>query len=123
MHRTASILRTAVFIILIYPATKYYGLTGAAFTSLLAMIILFIIMISYAYKIFNLNLYAFFYNLLPGIKASLVIIIPGITLYMIYGKKSIGYLLFGIALCLSAWGYGLYKVVLYGTKTASEPTY
>jgi O-antigen/teichoic acid export membrane protein len=113
IHRTASMVRTCIFLILIYPATKIFGLTGAASAALIAILVLMLIQLIYAHKAINLSISEYLCNWLPGIKTSLLIIIPGIILHIFFEYRGIGFLLIGFTLCLVAWGYGVIKTGLF----------
>jgi len=118
MHRTASFVRTTVFMILIYPATKYFGLTGTAIAALIAVLSLILTQLIYAHKRIDLVISDYLRNWLPGIQASFIIIIPGVTMHMYCQNKGISFLVAGILLCFSAWGYGIYRNVYL--KSASR---
>jgi lipopolysaccharide exporter len=119
LHRTASVVRTGIFLILIYPATKLFGLPGAASVALLATIILVFVQLLYARKVINLSLRTYWQSLLPGIKLALFILIPGIILHIVSINKGLGFLFTGIILCLVAWGYGIFKTGLFREHTIS----
>lgn len=111
LHRTASLVRTIIFLILIYPATKFFGLTGTAFAGLIAMISLILIQLIYARKIVNLNIHEYMQNLLLGAFASLIIIVPSIVIQIFFIIEGYCLLLIGIGLCTAAWLYGITKTL------------
>jgi O-antigen/teichoic acid export membrane protein len=113
IHRTASIIRTIVFLILIYPATKIFGLNGAAFTALISILFLIFIQIICAHRVINFSIYDYLNNYIRGIKVSLFIIFPGIFLNIFVQYRGFGFMLIGIILCLIAWGYGILKMFLF----------
>jgi len=113
LHRNASIFRTLFFIILIYPATKLYGLTGTALTSLLAMCLLITIQLFYARKLLNFSVHEYLITWLPGIKSSIIVVIPGIILNILFEIQGIIILSVGVICCLMAWGYSITKIMMY----------
>jgi PST family polysaccharide transporter len=116
LHRTASLVRTTIFLILIYPATKYFGLTGAALAGLIAVIFLIYTQLIYTRKVVNLQVHEYIQNLLPGMLASLIIIIPSLVIIIFFIREGIGFLLIGIGLCLTAWLYGIHKTLKWYNK-------
>jgi O-antigen/teichoic acid export membrane protein len=111
LHRTASLIRTIIFLILIYPATKYFGLSGTAIAGLIAVITMIVIQLIYAKKIINLHTHEYIKNLLPGVLASLMIIVPSIVIQTFFIKEGFYFLLVGIVLCTTAWLYGIHKTL------------
>lgn len=109
MHRTASIVRTTIFLLLIYPATKYFGLTGTAVAALIAIFFLTLTQLIYAHRIINLHVCDYVRSWMPGLKAALIVIIPGVIIKTFFVSAGIGLLLIGLALCLAAWSYGIYN--------------
>lgn len=109
LHRTASLARTIIFLILIYPATKYFSLTGTVIAGLLAVITMILIQLIYAKKVVNIDPQKYLQNLLPGALTSLIIIIPSLVIRMLSVEKGWPYLFVGIGLFLTAWCYGVYK--------------
>ncbi len=122
LHRNASIARTLIFIIIIYPATKFLGLTGAALASLIAMIILISVQILYAKRIFYFSVGEYLKTWLPGIRSALIVIIPGFFLNVFLNIEEIKYFLIGLALCFFAWAIGLLKMLHDTHKRASQFT-
>ena len=112
MHRTASLARTIIFLILIYPATKLFSITGVALVTLVAATLLILIQLIYARRVITLNIFDYLHNWLPGVQASLIIIIPGAIIKFFPIGNGITSLLIGISLCLTAWFYGIYKTGL-----------
>jgi hypothetical protein len=53
-------------------------------------------------------------NWLPGVQASLIIIIPGVIIKTYFINTGIGLLLIGVGLCLAAWFYGIYNLCKTG---------
>lgn len=122
IHRNASIVRTLVFVILIYPATKYYGLTGTAIASLCAMSLLITIQIYYARKLFNFSPRQYIMNWIPGIKSSIIVIIPGIATNLLFDVQGISFLVLGIILCLVAWAYSIISIIMCHHRSINKRT-
>lgn len=121
MHRTASLVRTITFLILVYPATKFIGLTGTALAALTAIFFLILTQMIYARKAINLHTLDYLNKWLPGLQASLIVIIPGIIIKYFFTGTDIVFLLIGITLCLAAWFYAIYKAdflrMLHGERS------
>jgi len=111
LHRTASLIRTIIFIILIFPATKFFGLTGTATAGLIAVIAMIMIQLLYAKKVIDLYPQKYLQNLLPGILTSLIIIVPSFVIQVFFIKEGFNFLLIGIGLCTIAWFYGIHKTL------------
>lgn len=113
LHRTASLVRTIIFLILIYPATKFFGLTGTASAGLIAVTAMILIQLTYARKVVNLHTHEYIKNLLPGLLASLIIIIPSVVVKVFIVKEGICFLIIGTGLFLTACFYGISKTLKY----------
>ncbi|PKN87215.1 MAG: hypothetical protein CVU51_05995 [Deltaproteobacteria bacterium HGW-Deltaproteobacteria-1] len=111
LHRTASLVRTIIFLILIYPATKFFGLTGTAVAGLIAVTTLIPIQLIYARKVVNLHPSKYLQNLLPGALTSLIIIVPSIVIQIFFTIEGFYSLLIGIGLCTTAWLYSIHKTL------------
>lgn len=111
IHRTASFARTALLVIVIYPAVKHFGLTGAAVSILTAMGLLLSIQVVYLKRMTKIQYRDYIRSWADGIALSLIVIIPGFLLTAFAMPETFRDLLIGILLCLSAWGFGIGKVV------------
>ena len=111
IHRTASFARTALLVIMIYPAVKHFGLTGAAVSILTAMVLLLSIQLIYLRKMMGIQYRDYIKSWANGITFSLIVIIPGFLHKTFTVPETLRDLLIGILLCLAAWGYGISKVV------------
>lgn len=111
LHRTASLIRTIIFLTLIYPATKFFGLTGTATAGLFAVMTMIVIQLFYAKKVVDLHPPQYLQNLLPGVLASLIIIVPSFVIQVFFIKEGFYFLLIGIGLCTTAWLYGIHKTL------------
>jgi PST family polysaccharide transporter/lipopolysaccharide exporter len=111
LHRTASLVRTIIFLILIYPATTFFGLTGTASAGLVAVTAMITIQLIYARKVVDLHPQKYMQNLLPGVLASLMIIVPSFVIKIFFTIEGFYFLLIGIGLCTTAWLYGINKTL------------
>jgi lipopolysaccharide exporter len=109
-HRIASFARTALFILLIYPATKYFGLTGASAAVLIATGAALLIQLMYVRKFMNLNLFEFTKSWLSGLSISLIIIVPGIMFMLLFRDLFIMKVGIAALLCLIAWFISLLEL-------------
>jgi lipopolysaccharide exporter len=112
IHRIASFTRTTLFLIIIYPATLYVGLVGAAFSVLIAMCLLLTIQVVYLKRLLDIRFLEYLNVWMEGITLCLVVVIPGVLLKIVAaGSHFIFSILLGIFLCLISWGLGINKVV------------
>lgn len=111
IHRNASFVRTLTFVILIYPFTKYFGLTGTALAALISMIILKFIQLIYAKHLLKFTTREYASRWLPGLLSALIIIIPGSLLNILFDMQDIKFFLIGGALCLSSWSYSAFRIM------------
>jgi len=102
IHRNASVTRTAVFLIMIYPVTYYFGLLGAAVTILLSMCILLFVQIIYLKKYIGINHKLYFSCWVRGVKLSLIVLLPG-TLIMLISENMLISIIFGLLTCMISW--------------------
>ena len=113
IHRTSAIVRTFLFLLIIYPATKGFGLTGASSALLIGMCSSLAVQLIYLKKLVNLRLYEYFHCWLRGLIFSLVVIIPGISFIAVFSFQGIGPILIGVLSCFIAWTLGAYKLGLF----------
>lgn len=107
IHRNASAFRTLLFLILIYPATKIFGLIGAAFAILLAMCAGFLIQIIYARKLIDLSVTLYIKNWSVGAVTSLIVILPALIINQFSDLSNFATICIGAILCLTAWIVGI----------------
>lgn len=106
-HRIASLVRTISFLALLYPATKYLGLIGAASTALFSMILCMAIQIHYLKQLLNINTQEYLLSITKGLKYSLIVLIPGILLNTFISCQQLCAVVLGILFCLIAWCFGV----------------
>ena len=111
IHRSASFTRTIIFLIMIYPAVKHFGLTGAAISILVTMSLLLTIQVVYLKKLLGIRYREYISSWVEGIALCLIVVIPGILLKTLTSPDTIRDLLIGILLCFTAWGFGINKVL------------
>lgn len=120
IHRIASFTRTALFLIIIYPMTKYFGLVGAAFSVVVSMSVLLVVLIIYIKRILQIGYLEYFGRWVEGTKLSLIVIIPGCFLNFFTEQQSVSAFIVGLILCLTAWGLGISKMVRSYDKDLSQ---
>lgn len=111
IHRSASFIRTAFVLVIIYPAVKHFGLAGAAVSILAAMCILLTIQVVYMKKLLGIRYLEYIRSWADGIAMSLIVVIPGVLLRLLTSPEAIRDVLIGFLLCLAAWGLGINKVL------------
>jgi O-antigen/teichoic acid export membrane protein len=107
IHRMASLVKTLLFLILIYPATKFFGLIGASFAVLLAMCSGLLVQIVYARKLIDLRVTLYIKSWSIGAATSLIVILPGLIINMFTNFSDFTLIGFGAILCLTAWIIGI----------------
>jgi O-antigen/teichoic acid export membrane protein len=71
LNRFFAVVRAILIVVLIYPATKWYGLTGAAAAGLIAMVIGYVLQIVLLRKIIGLDLRQYNVTFWKGLPISL----------------------------------------------------
>jgi len=107
LQRIAAFVRTALFLVIIYPATVILGLPGAAMATLCTMLCCLSIQLIYLRKALNLEFHEYARAFLTGMKLSLIVILPGVFLDSVFQDDRV-VLSVGIILCAISWirGYG-----------------
>ena len=113
LHRTASLIRTTLFLVLIYPATKHIGIAGAAMATVMAIAALLVTQLMYLRKVLSIGLADYCARWVPGIKLALVmVILPGGLIVKLFDVSNLYLVLMGMFLCILAWGVGAYQLNL-----------
>lgn len=108
IHRTASIVRTVLFLIVIYPATSLCGLVGASAVRLLAVCCLIAVQILLMKKAVSVSFSAWLGASLRGIQVSLIVLVPGLIMnHALYVPRT-ARLLIGAVLCIGSWWIGVW---------------
>jgi hypothetical protein len=92
---------------LIYPVTKFFGLTGAATAFLIATGIALFVQLIYIRKFINLTVLEYMQGWLSGLRISLIVILPGITFMFIFKDLFIVKVAIATVLCLIAWFFSV----------------
>jgi O-antigen/teichoic acid export membrane protein len=95
IHRFITIIRVLVVLCLIYPATLFFGLIGAASASLIAMIIGYVLQIFRLRGITRINLVDYSKQYINGVLISLFIIVIWIATSGLIGESPIISLIIG----------------------------
>jgi len=111
IHRNAAIIRTVLFLILIYPATKGFGLIGTASSACFAMIVSLSVQLIYLRALIDLDVRDYIKWLFKGGQLSLLVVIPGLLLVLLSNLRDIYLLSIGGVLCLTAWSLGLRELI------------
>lgn len=115
IHRFASLVRTTLLLVLIYPAIKLFGLIGVSFTILLAMFSCLIIQVYNARKHIGLEFGEYFGTWSFGALLSfIIIVIPGGILKVFAGPSALLATGIGAVLCLCSWSIGLFAAMSLG---------
>lgn len=111
--RTASLARTIIFLIILYPATKYFGLIGAALSTLFSMSVAIVIQIYHLKSLLNINVLEYIECFFTGIKYSLIVLIPGICLTICIPLQHLAAVAMGALFCIIAWCFGILTLSRY----------
>lgn len=103
--RTASLARTIIFLIILYPATKYFGLIGAALSTLLSMSVAIVIQIYYLKSLLNIHMKEYIRCFFMGMKYSLIVLIPGICTICV-PLQQLNAVVIGAFFCIISWFLG-----------------
>jgi lipopolysaccharide exporter len=106
-YRTASLVRTIVFLIILYPATKYFGLIGAALSALFSMSLAIVIQIYYLKSLLDINMMEYIGCAVKGIKCSLIVLISGIVVTTFVPLQKLSTVALGTFFCVIAWCFGI----------------
>lgn len=111
--RTASLVRTIVFLIILYPATKYFGLIGASLSVVFSMSLAIVIQIYYLKSLLDINMMEYIRCLVKGIKYSLIILIPGFVFITFVPLLPSSAVALGAFFCIIAWCFGVSTLSRY----------
>lgn len=114
LHRIFSGLRAILIIILIYPAIKWFGLTGAATAGFLAMVLSYFPQVLQIRNLTQLDLRRYSRIFLQATGISLLVLVVWFSTYNLFSLRPIINVLQGIIGCLIA--YGLSAVVFVRLK-------
>jgi O-antigen/teichoic acid export membrane protein len=111
IQRIASFTRTALFLIIIYPATHFGGLSGAACAVLAAMLVLLGVQIFYVKRLLQIGYLEYCSVCLQGIKLSMIVIVPGCIINIFIQPQPLTGFIAGIVLCFIAWSFAIAEIV------------
>lgn len=117
IQRLAAFARTSLFLIVIYPATLWGGLLGAASAVLLTALVMFSIQIIYLKRLLHITNMEYFGSWSEGMKLSLIVILPAILFNTFMPLRPLTSLIIGVILCCVAWCFVAIKILkLYRSK-------
>ena len=103
MQRVAAAFRTIVMLLLIYPATILFGLTGTSLTILIAVSISFIVQLRYLSRLASIKLKDYQGSWLLGIKISIIVLVSNILVKMMVDEKMYLSIIGATVICGMAW--------------------
>ncbi|HUN55331.1 MAG TPA: oligosaccharide flippase family protein [Smithella sp.] len=106
-YRTPSLVRTIIFLIILYPAAKYFGLIGVSLSALFSMCLAFVIQIHYLKSLLNISIIEYVRCVLKGIKSSLIVFIPGFFFVSFFSLPKLSAVAAGALFCIIAWCFGI----------------
>jgi lipopolysaccharide exporter len=110
IHRNAALIRTVMLLFLIYPATKYFGLPGAATSVLFGMITSWSVQVIYLKRLMSIESLRYYKAFATGIKDSAFVIISAMLFKVLFNSGDRFGLGVAIFLCMVAWGLTLRRV-------------
>ncbi|MEN6373596.1 MAG: oligosaccharide flippase family protein [Smithella sp.] len=110
-YRTASLVRTIFFLIVLYPATKYFGLIGASLSALFSMCLAIVIQIYFLNSLLNITMLEYIGCFVKGIKYSLIVLIPGIFFITFVSWQQLASVATGAFFCIIAWCFGILTLI------------
>ena len=115
LHRTASLIRTVLFLLLIYPATRYAGLTGAALAMVTSITALLFVQLAYLRRALAIRPLDYYARWVPGIQLALgLVVLPGGLLLALFDAPDLLFAVGGALLCTLAWAVGAFRLRLLG---------
>lgn len=122
LHRGFVALRSAILVVLLYPGIVLGKLVGAASVVLLAEFVAFIAQIHWMRKRIGLRARDYFDCLLPGLWASLVVVMP-VGAAVILGVEAMWLLLImGAGFCAAACATGLLLIAKHPIEPQAQPS-
>lgn len=109
-HRMASLARTIFFLLVLYPATKYFGLIGATLSGLFSMVLCISIQVCYLRDMIDLSILEYLAIFKKGMVFALITLIPGILFNTILSLQHVYAVGIGVLLCLISWGIGIMEM-------------
>ncbi len=113
IQRNAALVRTVLFLLLIYPAVKVSGLFGASCAVLLATGTSLAIQTAYLRRVIGLRPSEYLRVWSGGIQLSLIVLAPGLLVKYFFHPGEIISIGAGAVFCLGAWGFGMVTLGLF----------
>jgi len=111
LQRNFAIIRVVIGIAIIYPSIKIWGLSGAAFTILISMFILFTLQLLWTTKLIEMELTAFIKCIFNSLVKSTIIILPGLALKYFFIVNNLTIFIIGLVLCFLTWGLAFNSLI------------
>lgn len=109
LHRRFAVLRVLLAAVMMYPAIRWFGATGAAGALLLSTSLASIVQLHSLSRVLDLPLRKYLTAVAEGVPA-VVIAVPVVLFGMVRPEATILQLLLAIVLCVAAWGVGLSRM-------------
>lgn len=107
-QRTAAAVRTGLFMLLIYPAVKVFGLLGAPIAMLTSMVAALSTQLVYARRLLKIRVRDYVAEWLPGIGLSALVAVSSVIVSFFTEPGWVRNWI-GLAMCMMAWSYALVK--------------
>jgi hypothetical protein len=111
LHRQFTLLRAVLMLAVIWPAVRRFGLSGAAASGLFAMLVGYTFQMMRLRKITALDLRDYVFVFLPGLGASICVVLTWLVTHSFSLLNPVTQIVFGAAGCFLAYGFILGRIV------------
>ena len=105
LHRYFTGVRAILILVLIYPAVKYFGLTGASVASLVSMILSFALQVNRVSLLIDFNIMKFLKIMVTAVVISFPVVAIWLVAHIVFATSTMVSLSAGILSCAVAYGF------------------
>ena len=107
LHRLFTGVRAILLLVLIYPAVKYYGITGAALSIFVSMVVSFVLIVTRISLLINFNMIRFLKIMKSAIIISLPVLLMWFFTHIIFETTNMVSMFAGILGCTISYGFAI----------------
>lgn len=107
LHRFFTGVRAILIVILIYPAVKYYGLTGASMAVLVSMVVSFALQVNRVSLLIDFNIIKFLKIMSSAIVISFPVVLMWTVAHIFFKSSNMASMFAGILGCAVSYGFAL----------------
>jgi O-antigen/teichoic acid export membrane protein len=125
LHRTFSIVRVVLMLLVIYPSILWFGSLGAAGARLICLLLASVVQIVMLSSIMEMPVRVYFTAIARGMVTAVVVAVAGLLLRFAWGGTAVTQMVFAAALCGLAWcyeGVRFCRAPANGRPTFSSPS-